>query len=48
MTHGFQQQDSSVNFSFHKSAPTPHGQEADRKTAAPAPRSRSLTPHPGR
>jgi hypothetical protein len=35
MTHGFQQQDPGLNFSFPKSAPTPqHGGKADRKGVA--------------
>ena len=47
MTHGFQQQDRSVNFSFPRSAPTPqHGQKAD-KAATPSRPSRSFEPRPG-
>jgi hypothetical protein len=48
MTQGFQQQDSSLNFSFPKSAPMPqHGQKADPKKAAPARPQRSFEPRPG-
>jgi hypothetical protein len=48
MTHGFQQQDSSANFSFPKSAPMPqHGQKADSKAAQPLRPKRSFEPRPG-
>jgi hypothetical protein len=48
MTHGFQQQDRSVNFSFPKSAPSPqHGQRPDGKAAAPSRPARSFEPRPG-
>jgi len=48
MTHGFQQQDPGLNFSFPKSAPTPqHGQKPDRISAKPPRPSRSYEPRPG-
>jgi hypothetical protein len=47
MTRGFDQQDTSVNFSFPKSAPAPqHGQKADKK-AAKTKETRSFQPRPG-
>jgi hypothetical protein len=48
MTHGFQQQDPSLNFSFPKSAPSPqHGQKADRTKATPTRPPRTVEPRPG-
>jgi hypothetical protein len=48
MTHGFQQQDSGLNFSIPKSEPMPqHGGKADRKAAQPAKPPRSFEPRPG-
>jgi hypothetical protein len=48
MTRGFEQQDSSANFTFPKSAPSPqHGQKADPKAATPSRPSRSFEPRPG-
>jgi len=48
MTHGFQQQDRSVNFSFPRSARSPqHGQKPDTKNATPARPTRSFEPRPG-
>jgi hypothetical protein len=48
MTQGFQQQDSSANFSFSKSAPTPqHGAKPDRKATAPTRPPRTFEPRPG-
>jgi hypothetical protein len=48
MTHGFQQQDPGLNFSFPKSAPSPqHGQKPDPKAAAPAKPARTFQPRPG-
>ena len=36
MTHGFQQQDTSLNFNIPKSVPTPqHGRKADTDPATP-------------
>lgn len=47
MTKGFDQQDSSTNFSFPKSAPKPqHGQAFDRKTEK-VKEQRSFQPRPG-
>ena len=47
MTKGFDQQDRSANFSFHKSAPAPqHGQKPDRE-AARLKEQRSFQPRPG-
>ncbi|HEX3365341.1 hypothetical protein [Phenylobacterium sp.] len=48
MTHGFQQQDSGLNFSFPKSAPTPqHGGKTDSKPVQPRKPPRSFEPRPG-
>ena len=48
MTQGFQQQDSGLNFTIPKSAPTPqHGAKADRKAVQPARSPRSFEPRPG-
>ena len=47
MTHRFEQQDPSVNFSFPKSAATPqHGQKPDKK-AVKLKEPRSFQPRPG-
>jgi hypothetical protein len=46
MTRGFEQQDSSVNFTFPRTAPSPqHGQKGDPKAATRP--SRSFEPRPG-
>ena len=48
MTHGFQQQDTSHNFSIPRSAATPqHGQKADTTRAGPIREPRAFTPRPG-
>jgi hypothetical protein len=48
MTHGFQQQDRSVNFSFPRSAPSPqHGQKPDSKAATSTRPARFVEPRPG-
>ena len=47
MTHGFQQQDTSLGFSMPRSAASPqHGQQPDT-TKAKAPEARSFKPRPG-
>ena len=47
MTRGFDQQNSSANFSVPRSAPTPqHGQKADTKTVK-LKEPRSFQPRPG-
>jgi hypothetical protein len=47
MTHGFQQQDPSVNFSIPKSAVSPqHGQKPDKKNAKAKP-PRTVPARPG-
>ena len=48
MTHGFQQQDPNVNFTFPKVVPSAqHGQKPDRKGAKPQRPSRAFEPRPG-
>ncbi len=48
MTHGFQQQDPGLGFSFPKSAPAAqHGQKPDRKTVQPQRPARYVEPRPG-
>jgi hypothetical protein len=48
MTHGFQQQDTALNFCVTKSAVTPqHGQKADKIKAAPVREPRTFEPRPG-
>ena len=48
MTHGFQQQDTALNFCIPKSAATPqHGQKADKAKATPVREPRTFEPRPG-
>ena len=48
MTHGFQQQDPTLNFCIPKSAASPqHGQKPDKVKAAPVRESRTFQPRPG-
>jgi hypothetical protein len=48
VTHGFQQQDCGLNFSFPKSAPTQqHGGKTAGKAIAPSKPSRAFEPRPG-
>ena len=48
MTHGFQQQDPSVNFTFPKVVPSAqHGRKPDGKTAQPQRPARVVEPRPG-
>ena len=49
MTHGFQQQDTSLNFNIPKSVPTPqHGQKAGTAPAPPIREPRTFQPRPAR
>jgi hypothetical protein len=48
MTHGFQQQNDGVNFTFPKAAPqAQHGRKPDAKTAQPSKPQRAFEPRPG-
>lgn len=48
MTHGFQQQDSTLGFCIPKTAAAPqHGQKADPAKARPATPPRTVEPRPG-
>lgn len=48
MTHGFQQQELSVNFTFPKAVPSAqHGRKPEAKPAQPPRPARAVEPRPG-